>query len=130
MLIFGHRFIESEKFYHITDIEAIKNTPNSSDIYIHFKEENLDIINYANENSINFTLSVQNITELIYASALNAKYIIVPMEIAKTAQNIAESYLFDSKILVTIENEDEIQEMALLSIDGVVFSNAIIKINS
>ena len=44
MLIFGHRFIESENFYHIPNIQAIKNTPPNSTIYLDFSEENLDII--------------------------------------------------------------------------------------
>jgi hypothetical protein len=130
MLLFGHRFIKSESFYHILDIDSIKKTPPSSTIYIEFDENNLDIIEYANENIIPFALSVKDVTELIYASALNAKYILVSKELVKTAQNIAENYLFDAKILVHINNENEIEDMALLGVDGVVFSSAIIKINS
>ena len=130
MLLFGHRFIESEKFYHISDIDAISKTPPNATVYLEFSEENLDIIKHLNANSVSFTLSVSNITELIYASSLNATFIVVSQELAKSAQNIAESYLFDAKILVSIENEDTISEMALLNIDGVIFSNAIIKINS
>lgn len=128
MLLFGHRFIPSESFYHIDSIEAIKNTPPSSTLYLSFSEENLDIIEYLNTNSIAFILSVQNITELIYASSLTSKFILVPKELAKTAQDIAESYLFDAKILVKIEKESEIEELALLGLDGLLFSNAIIKI--
>ena len=45
-------------------------------------------------------------------------------------QNIEENYVFDAKILSTIEDEDEIQELALLGVDGVIFPNTIIKINS
>jgi hypothetical protein len=130
MLLFGHRFIQNESFYHITDIDAILKTPNSSKVFLEFSEDNLDIIDYLNANSIAFVLSVQNVTELIYASSLKASYILVQKELAKTAQEIAESYLFDAKILVHLEKEKEIEEMALLSIDGVLFSDAIIKINS
>ncbi len=130
MLIFGHSFIPSESLYHITDIDSIINTPPSSIIYIEFSQENLDIIEHANSNSIEFALDVKNITELIYASALGAKYVVLSREMAKTAQNIAENYLFDAKILVHISDNDEIEELALLGIDGVIFSNAIIKINS
>lgn len=130
MLIFGHKFIPSESLYHITDIDGVTNTPPSSIIYLEFSEDNLDIIEHTNANQIEFTLAIKNITELIYASALGAKYILVPREMAKTAQNIAESYLFDAKILVHITDNDEIEELALLGCDGVVFSNAIIKINS
>jgi len=130
MLLFGHRFIESEKLYHISDIDAIVHTPNSSTIYLLFSEENLDIIQHAKKNSIPLALGVSSIKELIYASSLGARYILPTQSIAKTAQSIAESYLFDAKIIVMIENESEIEEMALLGIDGVLFSDAIIKINS
>ena len=130
MLLFGHRFIASESLYHVQSIESISNTPPSSIIYLEFSEENLDIIEHANSNQIEFALNIQDITELIYASALGAKYILVSREMAKTAQDIAENYLFDAKILVHITDTDEIEEMALLGIDGVIFSNAIIKINS
>jgi len=130
MLLFGHRFIESENFYHITSREAIKNTPPSSTLFLEFSETNLDLINYAFKNSVSFALSINNVRELIYASSLNAKFIVVDKELAKTAQSIAENYLFDAKILVTLEDEDEIEEMAMLGLDGAIFSNAIIKINS
>lgn len=130
MLIFGHRFIPSESLYHTPNIDSITNTPPSSIIYLEFSEDNLDIIEHANLNQISFALSVANITQLIYASSLNAKYILVSQEMAKTAQSIAESYLFDAKVLVSIETEEEIEELALLGVDGVIFSNAIIKTNS
>ncbi|MCD6191141.1 MAG: hypothetical protein J7K14_06345 [Sulfurimonas sp.] len=130
MLIFGHKFIPSESLYHIIDIDSITHTPPSSTLYVKFSEENLDIIEHLNVNKIEFALDVNNITELIYASALGAKYILLSREIAKTAQNIAENYLFDAKILVHITDNDEIEELALLGVDGVILSNAIIKINS
>jgi len=130
MLIFGHKFIPSEPLYHTPNIDSITNTPPSSIIYLEFSEDNLDIINHAISNQVEFALSVTDITELIYASALGAKYILVSREAAKTAQNIAENYLFDAKILVNISDNEEIEEIALLGIDGVIFSNAIIKINS
>ena len=128
MLFFGHRFIKNEKFYHIFDIEAIIQTPPSSTIYLEFEEKNLDIIDYLNSNNIKYALKVKNVTELVYASALSASYCVVTQKLAKTAQKIAENYLFDAKILVHIEDEDEIEEMALLGIDGVIFTEAIIKI--
>lgn len=130
MIFFGHRFIESESFYHIPNIEAIQNTPPSSTLYIEFSETNLDIINHAFLNSMPTAIEVKNMTELLYASSFGASYIVVEKVLAKTAQNVAENYLIDAKILVMVENEDEIEELALLGVDGIIFSNAIIKINS
>ncbi|WP_457748687.1 hypothetical protein [Sulfurimonas sp.] len=129
MLFFGHRFIQSKKFYHVFDIDAIIQTPPSSTIYVEFDEQNLDIINYLQDNKIHFVLKVKNITQLMYASALGASYIHVEQNLAKTAQKIAENYLFDAKILVHVEDENEIEEMALLGIDGVLFAEAIVKIS-
>ncbi len=130
MLIYGHRFIASESFYHILSIEAISNTPPSSTVFLPFDENNLDIINHLITNHIDFALEIQTISQAIYASSFGAKFIIIPKELASTIQNIANNYLFDSKILIILENENEIEEMAILGVDGVVFSNAIIKINS
>jgi len=130
MLIYGHRFIESEPFYHVLNIDSISNTPPASTIFVEFSEANLDIINHLRANSIIFALSIKNITQIIYASSLDASFIMVPKELTSTAQNLANNYLFDAKILVNIESEDEIEELAILGVDGVVFANAIIKINS
>jgi hypothetical protein len=130
MLIFGHRFIESELFYHIQSVEAVPNTPPSSTLFLEFDEKNLDIINHLKLNQINFSIGVANIREVMYASSLGASFIVVHKEFSSKVQNIAENYLFDAKILALIENEEDIEAMATLGVDGVIFSNAIIKINS
>ena len=130
MLFFGHRFMESENFYHVQSIDSIQNTPPSSTIVVDFNEDNLDIIKHTVSNSIPLALQVKNITQIMYASSLGATYILVSKDLAKTAQNLADNYLFDAKILVNIEKEAEIEELALLGIDGIIFSNAIIKTNS
>jgi len=128
LLFFGHRFLESPKFYHIFDIDSIFTTPPSSLLYVEFEEKNLDIIAYMQENEINFALKVRTITEIAYASALHASYIVVETSLAKTAQKIAENYLFDAKILTHIEEEKEIEEVVVLGIDGVIFPNGIVKV--
>ena len=127
MIIFGHKFIPSQSFYHVKDIDSIANTPSNSIIHIEFKEENLDIISHANLNQILTSLSANNITEIIYASSLQASFIVIPKSLASDAQKIANEYLFDAKILVLVEEENEIEELALLGIDGIIFSHAIIQ---
>ena len=130
MIFFGHRFIKSDSFYHVSDVDSIKRTPPSSTIYLEFNEENLDVINHARENSVDFALKVSNATQLVYASALGAKYAIVSKDDAKTSQEIAENYLFDAKVLTLVESEEEIEELAILGVDGVIFSSSIVKISS
>jgi len=130
MILIGHRFIKSENLYHVLDIESITHTPPNGTLYIEFSEENLDIIEHANLNGIAFALKIETLKEIVYANALGAKYIVVPKIMAKTAQDLAENYLFDAKILARIEDDKELDELALLGIDGVLYPNAIIKINS
>ncbi len=130
MLIFGHRFIPSISLYHVLDIDSIANTPPSSVIHIEFSEENLDIIKHTTLNQITTSMCVKTITEVIYAANLGTSFIVVKKDLAKDAQKLATEYLFDAKILVLIEEENEIEELALLGVDGVIFSNAIVKISS
>jgi hypothetical protein len=130
MLIFGHPYIKSESFYHIESVEAILHTPSNSTIYIIFNEKNLDLIDYARKNSIKFCLQVASLKELIFAYNLQASYIITSQENIIEAQKCAETYLFDTKIITLIKDDSEIETMARRSIDGVIYSNAIIKITS
>ncbi|QFR49922.1 hypothetical protein FJR48_09355 [Sulfurimonas lithotrophica] len=135
MIIIGHRFIpsflqEHGSFYHIPNIEAIKNTPPNSYIFLEYSEENLDIIEHMRNNSISFCLKVEDITQIIYATNLGASFILVDRDLAKTAQDLANNYLFDAKILVNIDKDEDIEEFALLGIDGILYTDAIIKINS
>ena len=129
MLLFGHRFIPSPRFYHIDDIDAIVHTPPNSLLFLAFHERNLDIIEHMRLNSLSFGLSCRSLTEVIYAHALGAAYIIVDKTLAKDAQNAAENYLFDAKILVQSNDEEEIGEIAEEGIDGVLFPKGVIKIS-
>ena len=130
MLLFGHRFIASNSFYHVLDIDSINNTPPSSIIHIEFCEENLDIIEHVRINQISSSIRCKTITEIIYASSLGASFIVIHPDLCKNAIKIANDYLFDAKIVVLIEEEEEIEDLALMGVDGVIFSSAIVKINS
>lgn len=129
MLLFGHRFIESPRFYHVDDIETIANTPSNSLLFIEFKESNLDIIKHCHSNNLNYAIEAASLREVIYAENLGAAYIVVEEELAQDAQKAAETYLFDAKILCRIEEEDMIEEIAEKGVDGVIFHEAIVKIS-
>ncbi|DAB32132.1 MAG TPA: hypothetical protein CFH79_05545 [Sulfurospirillum sp. UBA11407] len=126
MIILGHKFFENEKLYTISSFEQIKNTPTNSTLLLNFQEN--DILNFIKdlkENSISFALEVQSIKELIFANNFGAKFILLEEFLAVDAQKIANEYLFDSKILVKINSEEEIEKLARLGIDGVIFNEAI-----
>ena len=130
MLLFGHRFVQSEQFYHISDVEAVLRTPPNSTMYLEFDENNLDIIEYLRANGIEFALGVKTLTEVIYADALEAKYILTDEELCEEAQEIANEYLFDAKVLVRIEEDEQIERYARKGIDGVIYPAAIVKVSA
>jgi hypothetical protein len=80
-------------------------------------------------NNINFAVIVNSIKESIYANSLNAKYILPKKRVLESIQKVAENYMFDSKILATIQDEDEIENIALKQIDGVIYKNIMKKHN-
>jgi len=126
MLLLGH----GENLYHIADVEAVLKTPPNSTMYLEFDENSLDIIDYLRANSIAFALAVKSLTEVIYANALDAKYIVTDENLCKEAQEIAQEYLFDAKVLVRIESDEEIERYAKKGIDGVLYPEAVIKVTT
>lgn len=129
MLIFGHRFIPSETLYHIDDTGAIANTPANSILFFPFDESNLDLIAYCRENDLRFAMAVGEITELLFAENLGASYLVVEESLAKSAQKIAETYLFDAKVLCRVHEETKMAAMAFEGVDGVLFPEAIVKVS-
>ncbi len=130
MLLFGHPYIDFKPFYHIDEIDEIERTPANSNLFIHFKESNLDIIRYMQQNHLSFALEAASLSEVVFAHNLGAKYILVKEDLAKSAQNVAEDYLFDAKILCRLEKERDLEEKIIEGIDGVIFAQAIIKISN
>lgn len=130
MLLFGHPYIDFKPFYHIDEIDEIEHTPANSTLFLHFKESNLDVIKHMQQNHLSFALQADNLSEVIFAHNLGAKYILVKENLAKSAQNTAESYLFDAKILCRLESGTDLEEKINEGIDGVIFTQAIIKISN
>jgi len=130
MLLFGHPYIDFEPFYHIDEIDEIERTPANSTLFIHFREANLDIIQHMRQNSLTFALEAATLSEVVYAHNLGAKYIVVKEALAKSAQNVAENYLFDAKILCRLTKEETLDEKISEGIDGVIYPQAIIKISN
>ena len=73
------------------------------------------------EKEEDIALVVSDIKELIYACNIGVKYAVTNKEDAAIMQKIVDSYLFDTKLLAIIYEEDEIEWAAVAEIDGVVF---------
>jgi len=119
LILIGDSLVPYENLCFIDSIADIEFTiANSTLIYSY--DENLLL--YCSKNDLQYSVIVENITQAIYCNALNCKYIIADKKLAKNIQKVAENYMFDSKILAIIEDNSEIEKIALTEIDGVIYS--------
>jgi len=120
MILIGDELVPYESICKITDISKINDTKANSTLLFTY---DIDLIKYCQKNLLKTAVIVKDIKELIYASEFDTSYIICEKEFAIDAQKIAENYMFDSKILVAIENSDEIVWTALNEIDGAIYKS-------
>ncbi len=118
MILLGDTLVPYEDIFYINSIDDIKNSKANSTLVFSYKDE---LLKYCFENSLLYAVLVKSLKEAIYANALNAKYIVCDKNLDKSIQDIAENYMFDSKILSIIENSDEIENIASKQIDGVIY---------
>ncbi len=117
MILFGDPNIITDNFIKVSSLNDIQNISSNSIVSFNY---DLELMQYCANNSIKYTVFIENITQAVYANILSAKYIIVEKYQAKKIQDIADNYMYDSKILVQINSTDEIEWVALNSIDGAV----------
>jgi len=123
MLIIGDKLIPSEIFCKIGSIQDIENTKPNSILVFKFDK---NILAYCLNNHILTAPIIDNITQSVIANAMNAKYQICNKSISRQLQNLAENYIYDSKILAIISDEKEIEELAMQGIDGVIYNSYIL----
>lgn len=130
MILFGHPYVPSERFYHIDSIEAIRHTPANSILVLFFAPENLDIIDHLRRNGIRFALFVETQSDAVIAENLRASYLIVNPKNGPAIQKVAEHYLFDAKVLGYINDMDDLPELIDMRLDGAIFPEAIVKVTT
>jgi hypothetical protein len=122
MILIGDKNIDYETFEKITSIDDILSTPSNSIVLFDF---DFPLLKYTKKNNVNTAVITKNLQEVIYASTFDVRYIIVNKDIAKEAQNIANNYMLDSKILVVIKTNEEIVTNAIAEIDGVIYKEVL-----
>lgn len=130
MILFGHPYVSSERFYHIDSIEAVRHTPANSVLALFYTPENLDIIEHLRRNSVRFALFVETQSDAVVAENLRASYLIVSPKNGPVIQKVAEHYLFDAKVLGYIKSTDDLDELIDMRLDGAVFPEAIVKVTT
>ena len=125
MIIIGHPWIQSNRFFKVFSIKDIEKSQPGDIVLL---EPLVDSHNYAihcQNNNIPYALQVSTLEDALFANSLGAKYIICEEHDALMIQPIATEYLFDTRILVLIHSEKEIAKIARANVDGVIFAEAI-----
>jgi len=125
MIIIGHSWVESPKFYKIFSQEGIQKSTVKDIVLLEPIVDSHDLAQYCKDNNIPFAVTVNSLSEAIFANALGAKYIVCEEDDALIIQPIAQEYLFDTRVLVLINEEKEIAKIARSGVDGVIFPAAI-----
>ncbi len=128
MLIFGHEWIESPRFVKVFSIPEIEKTSTGDILLLEPLNVSIDLARHCQKNGLPYAVTISETRDGVFANALGASYVVSEHEQAITLQKIAEDYLFDTKILVLIENERQIDTMLRFGIDGVIFPTAISQI--
>lgn len=121
MLIFGHHLIsKNSNFYFIDKSEML----NKDQISCFFYDEK--IIENAKNQNLDFAIFIQNKDEIFLSNALEAKFLLFNDEnLAHFASKVAEFYLFDSKILLIVEELNKLERAYNLRLDGVILKSFI-----
>ncbi len=126
MLIFGHPWVQTPSFKKVFSQEDIAKVSSEEVTLLEPLSDSIALAQYCQMQQKSFAVTVNTITEALFANALGSRYIICQQEDAIKIQSIAQEYLFDTKVLTLISSEKEIQKMAEHGIDGVLFPKAII----
>jgi len=125
MLIFGHPWVESSRFVKAFSTEEIGKSSPKDVLLLEPLNVSIDLVRHCQANGLAFAVTIGTLKEAILANALGAAYIVCQHEQAIEVQKVAEEYLFDTRILVLVESDREIETMARFGIDGVIFPAAI-----
>jgi len=125
MILIGHPWIKSPEFCRVCSEEDIKTSKPEQVVLLEPLVDSHKLAQYCQENQITYAVVVSSLDDAIYANALGAAYMICDEDTGLMVQPVAQEYLFDTKVLVLIQNEKEISKIARGGVDGVIFARAI-----
>ena len=98
MIIIGHPWIKSNRFFKVFSKEGIPKSQPDDIILLEPLVDSHDIAIYCQENDIPFAVVVNTLDDALFANALGANYMICEEDDALMIQPIANEYLFDTRI--------------------------------
>ena len=125
MIIIGHPDIPFDPLYYVDTVDEFAETPPNSTLWLGAFQEAKAVAKHCYENLIANAVMAESVNDALLANALHARYILADDVLAPKLQKIAETYLFDAKIMVPVSDENEMERVAEAGIDGVIFQTAI-----
>ncbi|MGW8168981.1 MAG: hypothetical protein ACWGHH_03150 [Sulfurovaceae bacterium] len=125
MLIFGHTLIPCKSWHKVDSISDISSTPAGSIALLSDLQQSSAIALHCMTNEIPYAVKLSSIKDAVIAANLGAAYVLCDINNAQNIQKIANEYLWTMRIIVPIDDENEIESIALKGIDGVIFKNSI-----
>lgn len=126
MKIFGFPPIPSPKFCKIYDVQEISSIPaNTIPYFKDTRDCDLSIGSFAFDNQVEYAFIPSSIQTFLFYANLGAKYALVESD-PLPYQTLAKEYLLDIEIFKIIQHQNEIEQYALLGIDGVIFKTALL----
>lgn len=119
VIIFGHPKIPSPPIITIKSKEEIAQIPANAIVAFAF---DFDLLHYCQDNNITCAVWISSTTEAVYANALEAKFLLCNLPLAKEVQKVAENYLFDTKVIAKTDCR-LIEEVIKAGIDGILCTN-------
>jgi len=125
MKIIGHPWIESEHFVVVDSVEQIRKSPAGSILLFEEIGQSIELLHHCRNEGLPFAVETGELKSMLFAHALGARYILTGGKEAEAFQAVAQHYLFDTEILVSVVDEMEIEDYARMGIDGAIFASSI-----
>ena len=125
MLILNHPCIESLNIVCVHSQNQIAQTLPTDFLVLTCDslEKTLTLAHYCSNNAITYSKIVTSVKESLLLVNLNVRFLLCTnLNLAQSLQKLAETYLFDAKILFCIQDEEEIEKIAKYGIDGGLFA--------
>lgn len=123
MQLLGHPLIPYKNLKSISSKEEINEAQKESILLFEYEPE---LIRYAKELDKEFALHVFNQREAIIGNGVGASILICSLNLAQLVQNLAEYYLFDAKVAILINSEEEIDQAIDKKVDMAILPEAIL----
>jgi len=104
------------------NLSALDTTPAGSIVLTTYNEA--DITAYEAYAPV-LGIIVYSMKEFVVVAKCGVKYAVAGYGLAKRLQKAADSYLYDTKVLAMIDNEEEIEQAADDELDGVIRADLI-----